>query len=367
MGKTILLDKIPVFGKRIILTALVVILLSSCEAVAPVLINAAIKFGQDLLSVSAHNVSPQYASDIERLLVALMQEQTGAKIPQGQGQYGYGGNTQGQYGYGSNTQQDQYGYGSNTQQDQYGYGSNTQQDQYGSGSNTQQDQYGYGSNTQQDQYGYGGGTQDQYQPRYRSIHPPISMDVALLAQKIQSDGSVMLEAIQDGTVLRDGRGNPEAGDKLKISFKANCNCYVYVIGIDATGFVAEVFPDPDSSIGNPVSADRQYTFPEGDIWWGLDDYRGVETVYFIASHTRRTDIEEIISSMANTTRRVPKDYKVVQVAAVIPDTRGLVKVHSAQASKVMTEAGSTFEYTPTAFTTAVSGVDLVITRWFLHQ
>jgi len=90
-------------------------------------------------------------------------------------------------------------------------------------------------------------------------------------------------------------------------------------------------------------------------------------VYFIASHTRRKDIEEIISSMANTPRRVPKDYKTVQVAAVIPDTRGLVKVQSAQPSTVTTESGSTYEFTPTAFTSAVTGTDLVITRWFSHQ
>ena len=122
-----------------------------------------------------------------------------------------------------------------------------------------------------------------------------------------------------------------------------------------------------SGFDNPLTAGRQYLFPEGDVWWGLDEFRGVETVYFIASHTRRTDIEEIISSLASTKRRLPEDYKTVQVAAVIPDTRGLVKVQSAAPTKIMTESDSTQEVTPTAFTAAVTGVDLVITRWFEHQ
>ena len=189
----------------------------------------------------------------------------------------------------------------------------------------------------------------------------------MIAQRILPDGQVTLEAIEDGDVLHDGRGNPEAGDKIKITFRTNCNCYVYVIGIDATGFVAEIFPDPDSSVGNPVSAGKQYTFPEGDIWWGLDEYRGTETIYFVASHSRRTDIEDVIARLASTERRIPEDYKTVQVPAVIPQTRGLVKVQSGKPVAIQAQSGTTHKVNPTDFTSAVSGIDLVVTRWFSHQ
>ena len=101
---------------------------------------------------------------------------------------------------------------------------------------------------------------------------------------------------------------------------------------------------------------------------GLDDYRGVETVYFFASHTRRMDIEDLVARLAGVERRVPERYQTVQVAAVIPQsrTRGMVKVHDARPVAMTTEFGSTQKVTPTAFSAAASDVDLVITRWFHH-
>jgi hypothetical protein len=405
-----MISKLMSYGMRLLLVVPAALIMYSCASVAPVLTSAVVKFGQDVIQVASHNTSERYAEELEELLIALLRKQTGIDIPKKQGyEYAQGGYPQdpysttggGQYGYGSGGSQAPYGYGGGTQdpyasgggsQDPYGYGGSTQ-DPYATGSGGQ---YGYGGGTQdpyasgggsQDPYGYGGGTQDpyatggaaqtqyaygsaaqgQYQVRTRGIKTPISMEAGLLAQRIQPDGKVTLEAIEDGDILHDGRGNPEAGDKLKITFKTNCDCYVYIIGIDATGFVAEIFPDPDSSIGNPVTAGQQYMFPEGDMWWGLDEYRGVETVYFVASHNSRADIEDVIARMANTERRIPEDYRTVQQAAVIPQTRGLVKVQSGQPIAVQTQTGSTYEVTPTDFTSAVSGVDLVITRWFHHQ
>ena len=400
----------------LILAIIVCCLVVSCEAVGPILSNAAIKFGQDVLASSARNISPEYASDLEQLFIALVKQQTGLELTpklddqygQSSEDYGYTGNAQDAYGYGGSYEQDPYGSGTDTrdsygyagsaQQDPYAYGSTTQnpydydagsqldpygsvgsneQDPYGSGGNFQPNSPSYISNNPQNQYGYddgnrqgtgyGGSTQAMYQPQYSSSRTPVSMDVGLLAQRIHNDGSVTLEAIEDGAVLYDGRGDARAGDKLKITFKTNCECYVYIIGIDATGYVAQIFPDPDSTSGNPVQRDRQYTLPAGDVWWGLDEYRGIETIYFVASQTRRTDIEDVITKLASIKRRVPKDYQPVQEAAVIPHTRGLVKVQAAPPTTVATESGSTYAVTPTAFTSAVSGVDLVITRWFSHQ
>ena len=382
----------------LILAIIACCMLLSCAAVGPVLSNAAIKFGQDVLASSARNISPQYASDLEQLFLALVKQQTGLSLtPKLGDQYGepgqesqgyeYAGVTQEPYGYDQGGQQDQYGYSMGTPQDAYGYAGSSQQESYRYVDNTQQDSYGYGSNAQgyygygeskqQDIPGYGSNTRDTYgnvggarQDSYgynRNAQAPISMDVGLLAQRIQADGRVGLDAIQDGAVLYDGRGDARAGDKLKITFKTNCECYVYIIGIDATGYVAQIFPDPDSMTGNPAQRDRQYTLPEGDVWWGLDEYRGIETVYFVASQTRRLDIEDAIAKMASIKRRIPKDYQPVQVAAVIPHTRGLVKVKAAPATTVTTESGTAYAVTPTAFSSVVSGVDLVITRWFSHQ
>jgi hypothetical protein len=193
------------------------------------------------------------------------------------------------------------------------------------------------------------------------------MDVALLAQRIGPDGMVTLEAIEDGAVLHDGNGDPQAGDKIKVSFRANCNCYVYIIGIDATGWVASIFPDPDSSYSNPVQAGREYLLPDGEVWWGLDEYKGTETIYFVVSPTRRSDIEDTVSELTKAKRNVPRNFRPVQVAAVVPRTRGLVKVSDAEPVSVKAQSGQAFEVKPTAFLSTAGGTDLVITRWFVHQ
>ena len=399
----------------------------SCAGVAPAITAAAIEFGQDLLASAAQNHTPQYASQLEKLLLAMVREQTGWDLqPRLQQQYAqrppYGqAYPQGQYGQQQNPYQQPYPqdpyaqpqdpYAQQYPQDPYAqpqdpYAQQYPQDPYAQPQDPYaqpqdpyaqpQDPYAqpqdpYAQQYPQDQYvqaspaqGYPGGV-----PRTRGLRPgssqeaafkqpqqesktspglvPVAMDVALLAQRKAADGTVTLEAIQDGAVLHDGRGDPKAGDKIKISFKANCDCYVYVIGVDATGWVAQIFPDPDSALKNPVQRDREYLLPEGNLWWGLDDYRGTETIYFLASKTRRSDIEDAVATLAKNKRTVPPDFRPVQTAAVVPATRGLVKVEDAAPLSVQSQTGETFDVTPTAFLSTASDSDLVITRWFKHQ
>jgi hypothetical protein len=172
--------------------------------------------------------------------------------------------------------------------------------------------------------------------------------------------------IQDGAKLRDGRGDPKAGDTLKISFSLNCDCYAYVVAIDATGYVEQVFPSRDLPYTNPVLPNRQYVVPEGTVWYGLDDYRGIENVYFVASHERREDLEAVIDQLAAKGRGNPANYRSVSKAAVI--TRGLVKTRLAGPTSIQAESGENFRFSPDTFISTVSGKGLaVVTKWFQHE
>ena len=153
--------------KRLLLTVLAAALTSSCASVAPVLTNAAIKFGQDLIQVASHNTSPRYAEELEELLLALLRDQTGIDIEKKRKKdkrYSQGGYPQDPYGYGDSTQDP---YATTGGSDPYGYGGGTQ-DPYATTGGS--DPYGYGGGTQEpyattggsDPYGYGGGTQDPY-------------------------------------------------------------------------------------------------------------------------------------------------------------------------------------------------------------
>ncbi len=68
----------------------------------------------------------------------------------------------------------------------------------------------------------------------------IQLDVAMVKKTILNGAETQLP-IQDGDILRDGRGNPQTGDKFRIMFRANTDCYVYVIAIDVSAWAHGVF------------------------------------------------------------------------------------------------------------------------------
>src|SRR5882762_6709081 len=174
-----------------------------------------------------------------------------------------------------------------------------------------------------------------------SSMPPIVLDAAILAQRASDRAARRSDPapIQDGETLRDGGSDPRKGDVVKFSFRTNCDCYVYVIGADATGYIARVFPDPGSRQSNPVRANQQYVVPEGTAWYGLDQHKGVEQVFFITSRGPRQDIENPLNQLARTARStLSKSFRAVREAAMPAQVmRGLVKVQMGAESTVQSE------------------------------
>ncbi len=207
----------------------------------------------------------------------------------------------------------------------------------------------------------------------------LALNVAILQQKIVN-GQETAVPIEDGAVLQDGRGNLQAADKVKIAFSTNMECWVYVVAIDGTGWVTPVFPSSESSGTNPVAAERDHTIPEGSRWYALDDNRGVEEIYFVASHERRPDIEEIL---ARFTEHNVRGRDVVRRELLGADAaartrlrsveqpalvrRGLVPTGSRAQSTVQTESGSEQEVSLKSFLSQLKGSGVVVTRWFYHQ
>ena len=344
-------------------------LLAACATMVPALTNLAVAFAQDLLASASVNYTPRYAIQVEELLVALAAQ--GSKLPlqpqladsgyrppppdyvqHSQPQPGYGGDSD---PYAQNQQggfQDPY-----DQVQQGGF-----QDTY---AGNQPETYPVPDARTPPLADYPAAPEPYAQStaRTRSARPPINMNALLLAQKA---GSHELVTVEDGQVLRDGRGDPARGDRLKVQFQTNCACYVYVLGIDATGYVANIFPDPDDpGLGNPVEPGTQYVLPRGEDWWGLDDYRGVEQVYFVASRVPRPDIEGAMRNLGDLPRQLSPDaYRPVNEPAVVP-TRGMVKVSAPR--QVSVQAGSSVDNVMATTFEAVEGEDLVITRWFRHE
>ena len=261
------------------------------------------------------------------------------------------------YGTGTTPQ----GYG----QTQQGYGQPAQPG-YGSPSP-------YGQPQQQQAYGgYGAAGQQPGGQPYggagiypRSVSPdPVAVEVALVRQKITAKGKEVV-LMNDGDVLTDGGVNKEAGDRFKIVVRTNCDCYLYMMSIDGSSWAEAVFPSKGNKTPNPVKKDQEYAFPEGPHWFSLDQVKGIETFFVVASANRRTDLEESIAQMAAETRPTTTIVAKVEEPPVIPQGVGSVKTRGI--ITVKDETGTAIQVTSLSYAASQSGQDVTVTRWFKHE
>lgn len=189
---------------------------------------------------------------------------------------------------------------------------------------------------------------------------PVTLDVALIRQ-VNSVTGKQVTLIQDGETLKDG---PD-GDRFKLVVRTNCECFVYVVSIDGSGWAQAVFPLANGTVTNPLKPEIEQAFPDGPYWFTLDQIKGVETLFLVASPARRTDLEESLAQLAGQQRPAPQSTAQVEEPAVIPN--GFGKVQAGHATQVRDEAQQTVQVTALSYVAAKPGDDVRVTRWFKHQ
>lgn len=194
---------------------------------------------------------------------------------------------------------------------------------------------------------------------------PIGLDVVMVKKTIRNGAPVVLP-IKDGDILKDGRGDAKAGDKFRIMFRPNTDGYVYVIAIDGSGWAQGIFPPPTSPLANPVKAGEQYVLPEGNNWFSLDQYKGIETLFFVASPEKRQDIEEILQSITGRERPASESPQQVTKVAMVPYGVGGARP-SAKPFSLPGGSGQEHTIIPTSYLAQKAGQDLRLTRWFRHE
>ena len=194
---------------------------------------------------------------------------------------------------------------------------------------------------------------------------PIGLDVVMVKKTIRNEATVVLP-IKDGDVLKDGRGDAKAGDKFRIMFRPNTDGYVYVIAIDGSGWAQGIFPPPTSPLANPVKAGEQYVLPESNNWFSLDQYKGIETIFFVASQEKRQDIEDILQSITGRERPASETPHQVTKIAMVPYGVGGARP-SAKPFSLSGGSGQDQTIIPTSYLAQKAGQDLRLTRWFRHE
>lgn len=390
------------------------LLFSGCMAL-PFLIPPLVEFGANLLRTAVNNYGNAHEQNMENLLVAL-QQRNNPLMSQGiiANPYGQPGGYQ-QSGYPNQDYQAGQGYSSSQDSSQQAYDPYQYQPPPSGGNTPYSDNQYPNQGQQENPYannpvypnqqasvpGYSSYPHNQYPQQGESYPtpygqtgiasaptypdqavgsfnepaaqpevalpaiPPISLDV-LLVKKHMVNGVQSYLPIKDGDILLDGRGNPQAGDKFRVMFRANTNCYVYMIAVDGSAWAQGIFPAASSPFANPIKAGQQHILPEGTNWFSLDQFKGIETIFVVASHAPRQDIEHILTTITGRERSPTDKPQAVSEPAIIPNgysgTRPGASPFSFPASQNQQQ-----ELLPTTYFVKTAGEDLRITRWFRHQ
>jgi hypothetical protein len=165
----------------------------------------------------------------------------------------------------------------------------------------------------------------------------------------------------DGATLRDGVGRETTGDRFGIAFATKEPAYVYIVNIDATGWAQTLFPYPDvPGFENPVKPGAQIILPNEQMY-GLDDTRGVETIFVMVSRTPNRELQDALAPLRSMERSAMVGTRGVTARVSVPmvGQRGLVGVVPG-ASRAQNVSLDRF------FTERSTG-ELAFSRWFVHE
>ena len=265
------------------------------------------------------------------------------------------GYSQQPYDQGDSQQPNDQGYG----QQPYDQGYNQQpydqgynQQPYDQGYNQQPYDQGYSQQPydqgyNQQPYDQGYNQQQQYQ---------LSAEIDVV-REVYEQGTYRARPVTDGETLTEN-------DNYKVLFQCNMQCYMYIAQLDSTGKMDPIFPGQYVSGGNPTNPNTLLTIPPGTNWFFLDRNTGVETIYFIASRTRRTDIEQLFNKLADANKTLVRRTPI-SVESPVVFTRGIGGVRQGRTQPVNFQDGSQGQYSSTLFESIQA--DFVVTRWFYHR
>jgi hypothetical protein len=128
---------------------------------------------------------------------------------------------------------------------------------------------------------------------------PMQLAAAPVKEAAPRSGAINVEF----AMLREGGKKPvqvkngdtlKSGDAYFFHIKASRDCHLYLFQVDASGTVFRLFPNPKYHTGsNPVKAKARLTLPnEGEVFY-LDETKGREEFYFLASEEPVESLEQL--------------------------------------------------------------------------
>ena len=153
------------------------------------------------------------------------------------------------------------------------------------------------------------------QQKEAQIDNKIVFQWAFGAIKQTASGS-QFEIIQRDSVLK-------SGDQIKFFLGLNNPSCVYLIYLSSQQDLIVLFPRRFNDLGHDKQITGKHYIPEGDQWFELDEYAGLEKFYLLASAERLTDLE----NMVNAYESADKSNRGELGKKVVAEIRRLRKKH----------------------------------------
>lgn len=117
----------------------------------------------------------------------------------------------------------------------------------------------------------------------------------------------------------------KSGDQFKINFMTDSDGYLYVVNFDSQGKALIIFPHPDAGAGNRVKAGQTYEIPSSPAnWYYLDDAKGQETLYIVASPFPIPNLDSLVSDLKKSTGSAQSSLKTARLRGSLDAlTRGI--------------------------------------------
>lgn len=200
---------------------------------------------------------------------------------------------------------------------------------------------------------------------------PIALDTALL-RRVVVDGEEQAVAFEDSETLFNSHDGQREADRFRVFFSPNQDAYVYVVAVDSIARVQPIFPRELPPRG-PIAADAEVFLPSPDGWYGLDQYTGLQHIYFYVSEKRHHKLEALLYGFASKPPPEPTEGTIytVREPTIIENNavrgRGLTGLAPPRLVEVETGEGRSQEILTSSATTGTPGEDLVITRVFWNR
>lgn len=118
----------------------------------------------------------------------------------------------------------------------------------------------------------------------------LKLNFSIGAKKYTNNTSNIIP-IDIDTVLKENDG-------IRLLFQSATDCYVYVLFYDSSKIMTLLFPDKYNYYKKNYAVKRmKYFLPDAWDWYSLDNNSGTETIYFIASTSRLTDLEKQLKKL----------------------------------------------------------------------